>query len=59
MYYMILSSKKMASSKKLAEIIAVPYNIPLEGAPKTKNHARLDIFLVNNRRFTRQFLVYG
>jgi len=30
MYYMILSSKKMTSWKKLAELITVPYNIPLK-----------------------------
>ena len=29
MYCMILSSKKMTSWKKLAELITVPYNIPL------------------------------
>ncbi len=28
---MILSSKKMSSPKKLAEIMTVPYNIPLLG----------------------------
>ena len=35
MYYMILSSKKMTSWKKLAELITVPYNIPLKNNKKT------------------------
>ena len=30
MYYMILLSKKMMSSKKLAEIITVPYHPPMQ-----------------------------
>ncbi len=34
MYYMILSSKKMTSWKKLAELVTVPYNIPHFGFSK-------------------------
>ncbi len=51
MYYMILSSKKMTSWKKLAELITVPYNIPHYYCVVAKRMVRTTINL-SSRYFT-------